>query len=214
MVVAVTQLGQNGTLPIESPPIPHAGDGIASALYGDMKNDLGKSQELTDVVHRNIRSLLEVRHAHESERTGEQRIADWITHFIGRMHFVYFNLLFLGGWLWLNLRPFGLIPFDPFPFSGLQSIATLEAIFLATFVLIAQNRLNQLTEKRADLDVQISLLTEHELTQLIRLTDSIARHVGVASRHTDSVEQLKRDVPPQEILDQIEQEKLNFSRKD
>ena len=51
----------------------------------------------------------------------------------------------------------------------LAMIASVEAIFLSTFVLISQNRMAAAADKRADLDLQISLLAEHEVTSLVTL---------------------------------------------
>jgi uncharacterized membrane protein len=85
-------------------------------------------------------------------------------------------------------------------------IASVEAIFLSTFVLISQNRMAATADKRADLDLQISLLTEHELTRLIALVSALSRHVGVQTEVDDEVDELKQDVAPEAVLDQIETE--------
>jgi uncharacterized membrane protein len=58
-------------------------------------------------------------------------------------------------------------------------IASVEAIFLSTFVLISQNRMAALADKRADLDLQISLLAEHEISRIIALVTSIAERMGI-----------------------------------
>ena len=81
-------------------------------------------------------------------------------------------------------------------------IASVEAIFLSTFVLITQNRMAAAADKRAELDLQISLLTEHELTKVVTLVAAIADHVGVP--HREDVEELKRDVAPEAVLDAID----------
>jgi uncharacterized membrane protein len=58
-------------------------------------------------------------------------------------------------------------------------VASVEAIFLSTFILISQNRMAAAADKRADLDLQINLLAEHEVTKLIALVSSIADRTGV-----------------------------------
>ena len=73
----------------------------------------------------------------------------------------------------------GLRPFDPFPFVMLAMAASVEAIFLSTFVLISQNRMAELADKRADLDLQINLLSEHEITRLVKLLDAVAKRLGI-----------------------------------
>lgn len=166
--------------------------------------------ELADVVHRNIDALLEVRQKFERGKTRQDRIADAITTFSGSMPFLYIHAALLALWLVVNVGwvP-GLKPFDPFPFVMLAMIASVEAIFLSTFVLISQNRAAALAEKRAELDLQINLLSEHEVTRLIELVDAMAEHLGVGKEKTPDVEQLKKDVAPEVVLQQIEEAQKN-----
>jgi uncharacterized membrane protein len=77
---------------------------------------------------------------------------------------------------------------------------------LSTFVLISQNRMQAQAEKRAELDLQISLLAEHEITQLMTVLDAVAQHLGVEHRGNADVEQVKQDVDPRAVLNAIEQE--------
>jgi len=93
--------------------------------------------------------------------------------------------------------------FDPYPFVMLAVLASVEAIFLSTFVLISQNRQALLNEKNAQLDLQVNLLAEHEVTRLIALTEQIARKVGVTLPEDDLAE-LKNDVAPERVLDAID----------
>src|SRR4051812_40807441 len=118
----------------------------------------GARQELAGVVHRNIRALLQVQRQFEARKGLQDRLADRITQFTGSMAFVYVHALGFGAWLLVNtgLVP-GVRPFDPFPFVMLAMIASVEAIFLSTFVLISQNRMARLSERRAQLDLQINL---------------------------------------------------------
>lgn len=92
------------------------------------------------------------------------RVAGRITRFTGSMTFVVLHLLFFSGWIAINLGAVpGLPRFDP-TFVVLAMWASVEAIFLSTFVLISQNRMAALADKRAALDLHINLLAEHELT--------------------------------------------------
>ena len=83
-------------------------------------------------------------------------------------------------------------------------VVSLEAIFLSTFVLISQNHAGQLADKRADLDLQINLLSEHEITRLLTLMDAIAGHLGVDAGEKPEVDELKKDVGPERVLGEIE----------
>lgn len=165
----------------------------------------GESGEIARVVRRNIRAMLDVRRASEREKKLDEKIADTITGFTGSMKFVYLHAAFFGGWLLLNagLLPW-VRPFDPFPFVMLAMIASVEAIFLSTFVLISQNRMAALADERADLDLQINLLAEHEVTRLIALVDQVAARLGVTAEGAHDLEELKQDVRPERVLDEIE----------
>jgi uncharacterized membrane protein len=85
-------------------------------------------------------------------------------------------------------------------------VASVEAIFLSTFVLITQNRMAEAADKRADLDLHISLLTEHELTKLATLMFEMASKMGVNTEVDQELEEIKQDVAPEAVLNKIEAE--------
>jgi uncharacterized membrane protein len=80
----------------------------------------------------------------------------------------------------------------------------VEAIFLSTFILITQNRMAAQAQKRADLDLQISLLAEHEITRLIILTSAMAEHLGIQPFQDPELEELAQDIAPEQVLDTME----------
>jgi uncharacterized membrane protein len=159
---------------------------------------------LANVVDRNIRALLEHRQEQQVSRSREERIADAITAFAGSMRFVYIHLAAFGLWVAINLGWLPGVPrFDP-SFVILAMVASVEAIFLSTFVLISQNRMAALADKRADLDLQISLLTEHEITRLITLVTAIAERMDIAAAHNPELAELSRDVQPEKVIEKME----------
>ncbi|WP_437951258.1 DUF1003 domain-containing protein [Sorangium sp. So ce296] len=161
--------------------------------------------EMEGVVRRNIQALLQVRKESERNKGFQEALADAITKFTGSMTFVFLHATVFGGWIVVNTGVIpGLRPFDPFPFVMLAMIASVEAIFLSTFVLISQNRMQALADKRADLDLQINLLAEHEVTRLIELVDGISRHLKVTRTSDPHLEELKKDVHPEVVLEEIE----------
>jgi uncharacterized membrane protein len=97
-------------------------------------------------------------------------------------------------------------PWDP-SFVVLAMIASVEAIFLSTFVLISQNRMAATADKRADLDLQVSLLAEHEVTKLVTLVSGIAERMGVTTEADVELDEITQDVAPEAVLDEIEAEK-------
>ena len=156
---------------------------------------------VASVVHRNIQALVDERRAQDARMTPQERLVSRITDFTGSMPFLYLHTLVFGGWILYNLGWIsGVKPFDPFPCVTLAMWASVEAIFLSTFVLISQNRMTELANRRADLDLQMSLLSEHEITRLIHMVDELSRHVGAKKGHDPSLEELKQDVAPEEVL--------------
>lgn len=148
-------------------------------------------------------ALQERRSAEAAAASAQEKIAGAITRFSGSMRFIYLHLALYGFWILANL---GWVPgvraWDP-TFVVLAMVASVEAIFLSTFILITQNRMAALAEKRAELDLQISLLSEHEVTKLVAMVDAIGKHLGV--RHeAGEVDELKRNVAPEAVLDAIE----------
>jgi len=159
---------------------------------------------LSNVIERNIRTLIRLRLDAARERGLQDRIADVITSFSGRMSFVYVHIFWFGAWILLNTGRFGVPPFDPFPYGLLTMVVSLEAIFLATFVLISQNRLSREAEHRADLDMHIGLLTEHELTRVLQMLDAIQDKLGIEGDEDNELADLEMETRPEDVLAEIE----------
>jgi uncharacterized membrane protein len=159
---------------------------------------------LAPVLDRNIAALRARREHEEANATRQEKLAELITRFTGSMRFVYLHLAIYGLWIVANLGwiPF-LPPWDP-TFVVLAMVASVEAIFLSTFVLISQNRMAAAADKRADLDLQINLLAEHEVTRLIALVSAMAERMGIDTPKRE-MEELKRDIAPETVLDRIEE---------
>src|SRR5215213_3470799 len=161
---------------------------------------------LSSVLERNIQSLKDRRLREEADASTQERIADAITRFTGSMLFVYLHLGVFGFWIVANLGWIPGVPQWDESFVVLAMIASVEAIFLSTFVLISQNRMAAAADKRADLDLQISLLSEHEITKLVSLMTAVADRLDIATNVDAEVEELKQDVAPEAVLDEIEEE--------
>jgi uncharacterized membrane protein len=159
---------------------------------------------LNSSLRRNIDALRRRRQEGQAHSTVEERIAGVITRFSG-MRFVYVHLALYGFWILANLGwvP-GLAPWDP-TFVVLAMIASVEAIFLSAFILITQNRMASTAHRRWELDVQISLLAEAEITKLVELVSEIAARMDVPVAAREEVEEMKRQVAPEAALDAIEE---------
>jgi uncharacterized membrane protein len=163
-----------------------------------------RPENLNSALRRNIQALEDRRRQEAAAASMEERIAETITRFTGSMRFVYVHLALYGAWIAVNLGVVpGLPQFDP-SFVILAMVASVEAIFLSTFVLISQNRMAAAADKRADLDLHISLLTEHELTKLVELVTAMAERDGIRANADPEIEEIKKDVAPEAVLDEIE----------
>jgi uncharacterized membrane protein len=160
---------------------------------------------LADVVERNIDTIIQIRRERERTKTLQDRVADRITAFSGSMPFFYLHVLWFAVWMAINLRWTPLQAFDPFPFGLLTMVVSLEAIFLSTFVLVSQNRMGVVADQRADLDLQINLLAEHEITRILKLVDAMADRMGVNPDRDRETDELEQDVSPQVLLQEIEE---------
>jgi len=158
---------------------------------------------LSKVIEKNIRTIIHLRTKAANERSLQSRIADAITSFSGRMIFAYVHIVWFGVWIFLNTGWFGLRAFDPFPYGLLTMIVSLEAIFLSTFVLISQNRLSEETERRADLDLHIGLLTEHELTRVLQMLDAIQDKLNIVDHANSELADLEMETKPEDVLAEI-----------
>lgn len=178
--------------------------GIFSDVRDSSRDDSEATPSLDAVLERNIRGLVARRREEAAAGTREMRFVAAITSFAGSMSFVYAHLAVFGVWIVSNLWSLLGIPrFDP-QLVHMATFASIEAIFLSTFVLITQNRMAAAADKRDELALQIGLLTEHELTKLIPVVTALAKRLGVTTEVDEELAELKQDVAVNELLDKIE----------
>jgi len=167
--------------------------------------DTPRTDSLSNTLRQNIETLRERRRRERESASLEQKLAQRITDFAGSMRFVYLHLAIYGFWVVANL---GWIPgvgaWDP-SFVVLAMVASVEAIFLSTFILITQNRMSIADDRRAELDLQVGLLAEQEITKLVQLVAEISTRLGVEEANGEDVEEMKQLVAPGEVLDAIEE---------
>ena len=159
------------------------------------------------MIEENVRSISDLETAVRSHESMSDRIASHISGFCGSMVFVWVHIVFFTGWILLNSV---LLPkaFDPFPFTFLTFVVSLEAIFLSTFILIAENRQEQVNERRSKLDLQINLLAEQESTKTLQILEAIARKLEVDVSSDPTVQNLKEAVDPKRLARKIEKEEV------
>jgi uncharacterized membrane protein len=175
-------------------------------MENNKENEKKNESLLAGLVEKNITALVNRQIKEEKEKPFEEKIAERIGRFTGNLAFVYTHAVIFGMWIIWNMGWLGLKPFDP-DFSVLQLVTQVEAIFLTTFILMSQNSLDAQADKRADLDLQVSLISEHEITRLIAMVKDIAQKLGVEEAKNPEIEELSKDVVPEKLMDTLENEK-------
>jgi uncharacterized membrane protein len=145
-----------------------------------MEKQISAKEKPVDTVQKNIDTILRLEKEAVKNLSAVEHLAEKITRFAGSSPFILIHIIWFGGWILMNcgIIP-GIKPFDPFPFSFLTLVVSLEAIFLTLLVLMSQNRMTKEADKRAHLDLQINMLDEQETTMILRMVQKITKHLGL-----------------------------------
>jgi len=165
-----------------------------------------------EIIRKNSAAISDMQRKDVAARKPQERFSDSITHFSGSMFFVFIHVVWFGLWILLNVNLIHLphiSEFDPFPFGLLTMIVSLEAIFLSTFVLISQNRMAGLSEKRAELDLHVNMLAEQKAAKTLELLEHIAKQLDTVYEQFNyksdpEVQALKVSPEPHEVLQVME----------
>ncbi len=158
------------------------------------------SQAGQTATQRNIATICAMEEESLNARSVLERLGDAIAVQAGRPWFIIAHLAWFTGWMIFNAHTVVAKPFDPYPYSLLTMIVSLEAIFLSLFLLMSQNRSNRQAEQRAHLDLQINLLSETENTKMLQMLQALCAHQGLAVAKDPEVEELAGTVKPTDIL--------------
>src|SRR6476661_8542578 len=149
-----------------------------------------ENPDRSSALEENVQAIKRWESAILLARSQAEQVSDWIVSTAGSGPVLVLHVVWFGAWVILNAGAIhGLRPFDPFPYPFLTMAVSLEAIFLALFVLASQNRLARQADKRSHLDLQIDLLAEREMTAVLQLLQDIAAHLNVKA--TITPEQLR-----------------------
>jgi uncharacterized membrane protein len=149
--------------------------------------------------------------AMDSARNPAQRLADKMTRYFGTPSFLLFHVLFFAVWIAINEDWIpGVHHFDPFPFSFLTMVVSLEAIFLSIIVLMSQNRASDIANLREEMNFQVSVRAEQEVTRLVQMVDDIHDHLQLGKGAEDDDE--LRAMKERTDIRAIEQNILNELR--
>jgi len=166
------------------------------------------TQSVSRTMEENVRIIKTLEESALDGRSRAERVSEWITSTAGRGPVLFAHVVWFACWAAVNVHAVPAVrPFDPFPFPMLTTLVSLEAIFLALFVLASQNRLTTQGDRRAHLDLQINLLAEREMTAVLGLLQDIAAHLGVAqAAGSPRIDELAQETNVNELASKLDQE--------
>ena len=156
-----------------------------------------------ELTAQNVAAIQQLESAALSHAGLMDAVADRIANFAGSALFLAMHVVWFAAWIAINVSP-GIGHFDPFPFTFLTLVVSLEAIFLSSFILISQKRAALISERRNQLDLQINLLTEQENTRMLKVLGAIAAKLGVSVSDDPSTEVLEQATRPDKLVEQID----------
>jgi uncharacterized membrane protein len=172
-----------------------------------------KNQEMQELgggapppAQKNVEEIMRLEQEQIHRRSAVEHLADKITTVAGSAPSLLIHVTWFTVWIVLNtgLVP-GIAPYDPFPFSFLTLVVSLEAIFLTLLVLMSQNRMTKEADKRAHLDLQVNMLAEQEATLLLRMVKRIAKHIGVEPEEEAELEKLEEKTDVQQLAEALDE---------
>lgn len=168
---------------------------------------MGPERDTIDAQSKqSIKAVSDIEHDALARRTQAEAFSDFVVLQAGRPWVIAFHAFWFGVWMMWNAGLPGVHVFDPFPFMGLTTIVSLEAIFLSLFILTSQNRANRRADERAHLDLQVNLMAEREATMMLRLLQALCEHHGLAEAKDLEVTEMLRQTEPASIARELQKQ--------
>jgi uncharacterized membrane protein len=156
-----------------------------------------------------VKDHIEIIAKHEEEflagRTTSERVGDLLGSLIGSLRFILIHITAFTAWILINTLRIGRLPhFDPVPFPLLDTAVAIEAIFLASFIVIRQSRLSRRSDERDHLMLQVLILVEKEVTAVLNLQRKLAVKAGLPElTKDDEITQLSQKTSIDEVAQTI-----------
>jgi len=166
------------------------------------------SVPLPEHISQNIDTITALHARNEKHVPRHQRLVEAVTTFFGRPTFLYIILLVITLWVLLNVFPrrFGGRQFDPPPFAWLEFSLSVSSLLMTTGILITQNRQEKLAEQRAQLTLQLNLLSEQKIAKLIGLIEELRSDLpNVKNRYDPEAEVMKQAADPHAVITALEE---------
>ena len=161
------------------------------------------ARSVEELTERNVEAIHRLENGAQRQQGALDALADKVSAFCGSTRFLWVHVLWFAAWIGGNVG-LGARAFDPYPFTFLTLVVSLEAIFLSSFILISQNRASRVSDRRNQLDLQINLLTEQENTKMLQMLQRISRAVGVTDHGDPSLDVLEQATRPDKLAEQID----------
>ena len=156
-------------------------------------------------TNRGIHEIAQLEKRNQDARSRIDQLSGAITNLAGSGTAIVIHVIWFALWILINVNAISGIPaFDPFPFSFLTMVVSLEAIFLTLFVLISQNRMSQEADRRARLDLEINILAERETTMILRMLNEISGHLKVDGNTRSELEELLEETRIDELAQKLD----------
>ncbi len=150
----------------------------------------------------------------QANRSGTEKFADWTASVFGSIPFFIVHIIWFGGWILVNTASIPGIPhFDPFPYGLLTMVVSLEAIFLSILVLLSQNRASEVDDLREEVDLQVDVISEKEITKLLHLTTLLLEKNGIEYKQDKELEHMLKKTNLEKMQMHLEEEISNGTLK-
>ncbi len=165
---------------------------------------MAEEEHAPEMVRRNIERVLRLEQHASQVKTWPEAVTDWVGRFVGTLTFVAVQVAFVAIWITLNCGVLHIIkPFDPYPFNLLSMFSSCEAVILAAFVLMAQNRMSSLADRRDHFDLQVNLMAEQEASITIQMLNRISRKLGVTQDNQEDALALSRTSSLEHLAEEL-----------
>jgi uncharacterized membrane protein len=157
------------------------------------------------LIAENIEAIVQVEEEALGRRSASDAMLEAIGSFVGTASFLILHAITIAGWVVINagLIP-GLAPFDPYPFTFLATIFSVEAVLLVAFVLMKQNRMSTMADRRGHLDLQVNLLTERETSRALQLLQKLCEKHGIKDALRDpETQELAQTTEVEHVIDEL-----------
>jgi uncharacterized membrane protein len=161
------------------------------------------AKSVEELTEHNVEAIHRLENEAQRSVSALDAVADRVSAFCGSTPFLWAHVIWFAAWIGGNVI-LGARAFDPYPFTFLTLVVSLEAIFLSSFLLISQNHASHVSERRNQLDLQFNLHSEQENTKMLEMLQRIARAVGVTDHGDPSLDVLEQATRPDQLAEQID----------